>query len=328
MPNKVSDALIYLTSDGEVAETPDEVVFTRQITHFDDGSFISKTFIVVNKVEKSLQGGEEDDFAFPLPQDIESQLPVIPDGVEVIELPEELEKKLFGLFSTLSRFAGRVLQTFKGKKGFWVTSEGNKLFIKVKVVHEALPKDEINIVVKAFSKLPKVMQNEIKLLKIAKTPVIGRPGRRNLGAFTIFPEPRMTIWSRVIKSVKGKILDDVLVHEGAHAVFAKHSQSTSKVFEKFNVFRRTALREGGVTVYSDSYANTIRPGPLGIPNLKSLSGRAELELFANENFAETWMLYLARSRNTAARNRWFQVRKDKPQTVNTFLDILESLDAK
>ncbi len=290
---------------------------------------LDKLFGSLNFNEKSIKEfvvADEDDFAFPLPEDIESQFPIIPDGVEVIELPEELEKKLFGLLSAVGKFAGRVLQTFKGQKGFWVTSKGKRLFIKAKVVHEALPKDEIDLVVEAFSKLPKIMQNEIKLLRISKTPVFGRPGRRNLGAFTIFPEARMTIWSRVIKSVKGKILDDVLVHEGAHAVYAKHGFSpTSKLF---NTFRRVSLKEGGVTVYSDSYAHTIRPGPLGTPNLTSPRGFAEFNLFANENFSEMWMLYLARSRNAAAKGRWVQVEKNSSGTVKAFLNILESLNAK
>jgi len=248
------------------------------------------------------------------------------DDVEVIESPEELEKILVNLLRTAGKFAGRVVQTFKGQKGFWVTSKGKRLFIKVKVVHEGLPENEVGSVVASFNKLPKIMRDEIKLLRIAKSPVAGRPGRLRVGAFTTFPEPRITVFSRVIKSTKsGQTIDDVLVHEGAHAVFDKNFSKTSKVF---NRFRLISLQEGGVTKYSDSYADAIRPTAIGNPNLSSPTGQLDFNLFANENFAETWMLYLARSRNTLSKTRWDKLEKSNSGTVNAFLKILEDLNVK
>ncbi len=126
MAKILQEIITWFDANGNPTRVGSKVVVIRRYIEFGDGTVEIEEFVIADedKVEKSLQGGEEDDFALRLPEDIESQFPIIPDGVEVIELSEELEKKLF------ASLISRVAQFFRGKSGFWVTTRtGKRVFI-------------------------------------------------------------------------------------------------------------------------------------------------------------------------------------------------------
>jgi len=79
-----------------------------------------------------------------LPEDILAQFPIIPDGVDVIEIPDGLEKVLKPIF--------RAFQVFKGLVGKWVTIRGKPVFLKGKgprvtaFIEETLEKGPIQVI--------------------------------------------------------------------------------------------------------------------------------------------------------------------------------------
>jgi len=94
-----------------------------------------RTFLATTKIPQSVGSdvtektitpvsAEEIVVSFELPEELEDQLPVIPDGVDVIEVSDELEKIL--------GFLRRALQVFRGKPGNWITSRGRRFFINAK----------------------------------------------------------------------------------------------------------------------------------------------------------------------------------------------------
>ncbi len=77
-----------------------------------------------------------------LPEYVEAQFSVIPDGIDIIEISDELEKLLKPLL--------RAFQIFRGQPGKWVTFRGRPLFLKAKsttrlrdFLEEALEKTEV-----------------------------------------------------------------------------------------------------------------------------------------------------------------------------------------
>ena len=75
------------TEEGLVTVPRDKATIIKEVKVFTDNSYEARYFAVGKDIKKDL---------VELPGGIESQLPIIPDGVEEIELSEEMEQLLFG----------------------------------------------------------------------------------------------------------------------------------------------------------------------------------------------------------------------------------------
>lgn len=123
------------------------------------------------------------------PIDIEDQLPVIPDGVEVIELPEELQRSLFGdigeefeiadeeqeIEKGLISVVGKVLAFFRGLFGRWVTVGGRPIFIKLKGLFSSeVSVREARTAATAFKRLPRNMRVGLGNVKVSNRNIVER----------------------------------------------------------------------------------------------------------------------------------------------------------
>jgi len=297
--------------------------------------------------------------ALPIPLYLEDQFPVIPEGIDSIEVSEELEKALFGIF-------GRVitqLQRFKGKLGHWFTFGGRPVFVNVKGTKMDVSSGVSDAITKlagnSMGKLPKSVTENISQVKIVNrlsTKVGGGKGLRLADFNPVSKEVRIYApsaeqWMKA-ESVKGglgpqRIMDNIVNHEAGHSLFtaklmkpASFLPQSAKDFNvsaagvkgpQFQAFSlveinpKDILQRHGVSDYANFWFDKI-DNPKGVYRLL---GKAERQLvFANENFAEMHSLYRARTTGSLGASAWSRTVDDFPGQTKTFLDILEDVNAK
>lgn len=170
------------------------------------------------------------------------------------------------------------------------------------------------------------------------------------GVLTIWPESTR-ISRKLVGGKAGLELEtirELLKHEGGHALFRGGELKSDAFARRLIDFKSISSREGAVSDYAQTFRNFLTAGtqqargqrvtstalaaplPANIPKFgtrkfsewESIHGR----VYATENFAETYKMYLGRAGRR--KGDWTRIRRDKPATVKSFLNILEEANAK
>ncbi len=290
--------------------------------------------------------------AIQLPEGFEEQFPVIPDGVDMIELPTDLEKSIFDLF-------GHILTVVRGFFGRWVTLRGGRrIFIKIKntFTSDVTTKDA-RAASLAFKNLPLAARRKIRRLEVRdrnivekilpeKTPpFLTRKKGYRVGSFdpltsvlTIRPG-RLRVMQSLTrapttliggKRIKRPVLDvgDLVNRGGGRALFPSLQTLKGKrqtgIVVNGRLFADATKRNGGVTRIAErtrlqmeqAYAFGGTPTQLA----------AVRHVTSQENFAELFMIYTRRK--SKFRTDWARIQRTQPSTVSAFLNVLEELNAK
>jgi len=88
------------TEEGLVTVPEDKATIIKEVKVFTDGSYEAEYFAIITstlkkEIDKDLIIPDKKDLV-ELPEDVMTHLPIIPDGVQEIELTEEMEQLLFG----------------------------------------------------------------------------------------------------------------------------------------------------------------------------------------------------------------------------------------
>ncbi len=202
----------------------------------------------------------------------------------------------------------------------------------------------------------KLSKKELQRISTAKEDffdiVTSQGGEYNnaTGVLTLWPESTRVarkVGGKAIADIGGQTIRELQNHEGGHALFRGIGGDVGGL-RSITDFAVASSREGGVSTYSQLFRNfliagtqrakgqTVSTNVLSQPMPKDIPvfGTSEFfkwegiqqRVFATENFAETYKIYLGRTGRRKA--DWLKIRKDKPGTIKTFLDILEGANAK
>ncbi len=237
---------------------------------------------IVEPTEKSIPLEQSFVFMFDdvpavqLPLGFEEQFPVIPDGVDMIELSPELEKSVFDLF-------GHILTVVRGFFGRWVTLKGGRrIFVKIKnTFNSDVTSKDARSAGLAFKKLPLAARKKIRRMRVQdrnivekilpeKTiPFLTRKKGYRVGAFdpvtselTIRPG-RLRVLNSLTQSpttliggkrIKKPVIDvgDLVNRGGGRAMFPSFKEvgSSTKIPPAFKIVRgkRVGIKQTGKVV--------------------------------------------------------------------------------
>ncbi len=158
-------------------------------------------------------------------------------------------------------------------------------------------------------------------------------------------------------------VDDVIYHEAGHSFYGQHlvdnlntneriarATATSGRFfdiqrtgarprtsrivrDKLMNFADSSIKEGGVTEYASDYrkavdSEQVRGFLLGkrTAELTKIDALAIDDIFVNENFAETTMMWMRRERDLLSTTEWNTLTASHPGVVREFLKVAENLN--
>jgi len=361
--------------DDNLKEVPgNKATIVRTITVNGKGVMIERSYdwlppVKKSNTEQTITLMFNDVPAIQLPIGFEEQFPVIPDGVDMIELPPELEKSVFDLF-------GHILTIVRGFFGRWVTLKGGRrIFVKIKNTFTSdVVTKEARAAARTFKDLPLAARKKIRRMRVRDRNIVEkilpektvpfltrkkgyrisifdpttndliiRPGRlRVLNSLT--QAPKALIGG---KRVKKPVLDinDIVNRAGGRAMFPSFKEvgSSTKIPPAFKIVRgkRVGIKQTGKVV--DTKVFVFNTGNEG--GVTRLAEKTRLQMVrdnafnttprqtdmmlhnaGSENFAELFMIYTRRK--SKFRTDWNRVKTTHPQSVKSFLNLLEDLNVK